>query len=240
MKAIVLAAGKGTRLQSEKANLPKVMRLANDRPLIDYCLESINFIEPKDTNIVVGYMRDKIMEHLGNNFNFAVQEQQLGTGHAVMSTYSQLEKYDGDVLVIYGDMPLIKKKTFEALVEEHKKSSADLTILTAEVERLLPYGRIIRDAAGKIVDIIEEKDASEEIRRINELNVGVIVAKSKLLFEALRGLKNDNVAGEYYLTDATGIFVKNHWNISSYKITNEAEIRGVNTLEDLRFVEENL
>lgn len=110
MKAIVLAAGKGTRLQSEKANLPKVMRLANNRPLIDYCLDSINFIETKDTHIVVGYMKDKIMEHLGSKYNFAVQEQQLGTGHAVMSTYSQLEEYQGDILVIYGDMPLIKKR----------------------------------------------------------------------------------------------------------------------------------
>lgn len=240
MKAIVLAAGKGTRLQSEKANLPKVMRLANNRPLIDYCLDSINFIEAKDTHIVVGYMRDKIMEHLGSDYNFAVQEQQLGTGHAVMSTYSQLEEYQGDILVIYGDMPLIKKETFESLVAEHKKSSADLTILTAEVKNILPYGRIIRNEEGKIVDIIEEKDASEDVKKINELNVGVIVAKSQLLFKALKGLKNDNTAGEYYLTDATGIFVKNNWNISSYKITNEAEIRGVNTLEDLRFVEENL
>jgi len=216
------------------------MRLANNRPLIDYCLDSINFIEPKDIHIVVGYKREKIIDHLGRKYNFAVQEQQLGTGHAVMSTYSQLEEYEGDVLVIYGDMPLIKKETFEALVEEHRKSSADLTILTAEVKNILPYGRIIRDYEGKIVDIIEEKDASEDVKKINELNVGVIVAKSHLLFKALKGLKNDNIAGEYYLTDATGIFVKNHWNISSYKITNEAEIRGVNTLEDLRFVEDNL
>lgn len=240
MKAIVLAAGKGTRLNSEKENLPKVMRRANEVPLIEHCLNNISFIDKKDTTIVVGFMKEKVMEYLGNEYNYVVQDKQLGTGHAVACTEELLKHCEDDILIIYGDMPLIKKETFSALINKHKESNADQTILTAVVENILPYGRIIRDGSGKIVNIIEEKDTDENTRNIKELNVGVIVVKSSLLYEGLKELGNNNKAGEYYLTDLSKIFAAKGLKIESHSIFSEDEIRGVNTLEDLSFVEERL
>lgn len=240
MKAIVLAAGKGTRLNSEKENLPKVMRRANGIPLIEHCLNSISFIDKKDTVIVVGFMKEKVEEYLGEEFKFVLQDKQLGTGHAVMCTEEVLKDSNDDILIIYGDMPLIKKDTFEGIVKKHKESGADQTILTAVVENILPYGRIIRDKDGKIINIIEEKDTDETTRMINELNVGVVVVKSSLLYSGLKELNNNNNSGEYYLTDLSKILAKKGHKIESYTIYNEDEIRGVNTIEDLKFVENRL
>lgn len=240
MKAIVLAGGKGTRLHSEKENLPKVLRGLKGKCLIDYCLGSIDFIDKKDTCIVVGYQREKVVDHLGDEYSYAVQEQQLGTGHAVLCAKEQFEGVDDDIIIIYGDMPLIRRETFVGLIEKHKETSADLTILTARVKNILPYGRIIRDCDGKIIDIVEEKDVDEVTRNINELNVGVIVVKSRELFDGLLSIKNNNNSGEYYLTDLSKVFVEKGKRVESFTIESEAEIRGINTLEDLSFAEKVL
>ena len=181
MKALVLAAGKGTRLMSQEAKLPKVLREANGRPLIGYVLETINFIAPEDTTIVVGYMAEAVQEKLGDKYCYALQAEQKGTGHAVMCAQENFEGYDGDVLILYGDMPLFKKETYEAIVNVHKESGAALTLLTSIVDDPPAYGRIIRDENEKIVDIVEQKDATEEQRKIKELNVGIYVANCKEL-----------------------------------------------------------
>lgn len=239
MKAIVLAAGKGKRLQSEKFNAPKVLREANGRALLSYVLENISFIPQDDTVIVVGYMRDMVIEKTKGNYNFATQHEQLGTGHAVASAREYFENYDGSVLVLYGDMPMLKRETYEALVKKHEESGADCTFLTAISDSFLSYGRIVR-RDGNIVDIVEEKDCNEEQLKIRELNVGVYVFDSKTLFENLSKLKNDNAQGEYYLTDVPKLLIADGKKVDSYTIGDTCEIYGVNTVEDLAFCEKNL
>lgn len=239
MKAIVLAAGKGKRLQSEKFNAPKVLREAKGRALLSYVLENINFIPEEDTTIVVGYMREKVIENTKGAYKFATQEEQLGTGHAVASAREYFENYDGSVLVLYGDMPMLKKETYSNMVKQHIENGADCTILTAVTDSALAYGRIIREN-GKIVDIVEQKDCTPEQFKIKELNVGVYVFDSKALFENLSKLKNDNAQGEYYLTDVPKLFIGEEKKVEAYTIGDTCEIYGVNTVEDLEFCEKNL
>lgn len=239
MKAIVLAAGKGKRLQSEKFNAPKVMREANGRALLSYVLENISFIPQEDTVIVVGYMREKVIEKTVGKYVFATQEEQLGTGHAVASAREALEGYDGPVLVLYGDMPMLKRETYEAMVRKHEERGADCTFLTAISESPLAYGRIVRKD-GKIVDIVEQKDCNAEQLNIKELNVGVYVFNARSLFENLSKLKNDNAQGEYYLTDVPKLLIAEGKKVEAHVIGDTCEIYGVNTVEDLEFCEKNL
>ncbi len=239
MKAIVLAAGKGKRLQSEAFNLPKVLRQVKGRSLLDYTLHNVDFIPQEDTVIVVGYKREMVQEQIKGAYKYAVQAEQLGTGHAVASAESEFIGYAGNVLILYGDMPMLKKETYQALIRTHEESNADCTILTAESNSDLAYGRIIREN-GKVVNIIEQKDCTPEQAKIRELNVGVYVFKADLLFENLKNLKNDNAQGEYYLTDVPKLLIENGKNVQAHKIGDTFEIYGVNTMEDLAFCEKHI
>lgn len=240
MKAIVLAAGKGKRLQSEKFNLPKVLRQANGKPLIGYVLNSIDFIAPEDTEIVVGYMREKVMEELGDRYSYSVQEEQLGTGHAVMCTREHMEGYDGQVLICYGDMPLVRPETYKSLVDKHMASGAHCTLLTAIEENPPAYGRIVRGEDGKLTSIVEEKDCTPEQKLIKEVNVGIYVFDAKELMAGLGELKNSNAQNEYYLTDMPQIFIEKGLTVETFSIENTTEFFGVNTVEDLEFCEKEL
>ena len=239
MKAIILAAGKGKRLLSETMNMPKVLRLAAGKPLIGHVLSNIDFIEEKDITIVAGYKREMVFETLGDKYNYAVQEEQKGTGHAVMMAKEAFEGYTGDVIVLYGDMPLFKKETYKNLIEAHQNSGADCTILTAITDDKLAYGRIIREN-GEVVDIVEEKDCTPEQKDIKELNVGVYVFKADVLFSNLDKIKNNNAQGEYYLTDVPKILIGEGKKIASFSTTDSLEILGVNTPEDLELCEKVL
>lgn len=237
MKAIVLAAGKGKRLQSEKFNLPKVLRNACGKPLISYVLDNIKFIKQEDTCIVVGYKKEMVQEAVGGNYLYASQDEQLGTGHAVMMAEPFFKDYDGDILVLYGDMPLFREETYKRIIEAHARENADCTILTAVVENPPDYGRIIRDADGRIIDIVEKRDCTPEQLKINELNVGVYVFRSKLLFESLKKLDNNNNQREYYLTDVPKILIQGGKKVACFTIDSSDEIYGVNTMEELEFCE---
>ena len=240
MRAIVLAAGQGKRLRSDRFPLPKVLREVGGRPLISYVLDSIGFISKKDTYIVAGYMKEKVMESVGGEYKYCVQDKQLGTGHAVAMAREAFSGYSGDVLVLYGDMPLVKQATYESVIERHKQSGADCTLLTADVQNPPAYGRIVRDARGNLTDIVEDKDADELQKKITELNVGIYAFKSPKLFGALGKLKNENAQGEYYLTDVPKIFTREGHRVDSYTVYNSTEIYGVNTEEDLAFCEKEL
>lgn len=237
MKAIVLGAGKGKRLHSENFTQPKVMREANGRPLIRYMLDAISFIPEKDITIVVGYKKEYVMENIKGDFSFAVQEEQLGTGHAVNSAKDILKDYDGNVLISYGDMPLFKEATFKGMEKTHLDTNADCTVLTAKVDKHIPFGRIIRDENGNFADVVEQKDCNEEQDKIREYNAGIYVFDSKKLFAYLSRLKNNNAQGEYYLTDVPKLMLNDGLKISTYTITDDVEIMGVNTPEDLAEVE---
>ena len=236
IKAVVLAAGKGTRLHTEDDDAPKVMRMACGKPLLRYVLDALSFIDIKDVIIVVGYMKDAITDYF-KGYAFALQAEQLGTGHAVMAAGPELQGFDGAVLVCYGDMPVIKRETYEELVRVHFMQDNDCTILTGESSIQLPYGRVLRDSNGGFLRVVEDRDCTPEQLRITELNSGVYLFSAKMLFEALNSLNNDNTQGEYYVTDVPAIMLGSGSRVGICKRDLGDEIIGVNTLEQLAQVE---
>ncbi len=239
LKAIVLAAGKGTRMRTDGCDLPKVMRLACGQPLLHYVLGELNFLPVEDTVLVVGYQKEVVTAAFPA-YPAMVQDQQLGTGHAVMCAMPALEGFDGDVLVCYGDMPLIQRSTYDALIRAHQAEGNACTMLTGTSDVDLPYGRIERDEAGKFLRIVEQKDCTSEQLKIRELNVGVYVFHVPDLREALTHLKNNNASGEYYLTDAPEWLRQNGRQVGICKLSLGREIIGVNTPDQLAEVEETL
>lgn len=240
MKAIILAAGKGTRLMSEQFNLPKVLRPLCGKPIIHHVLENLSFIDPKDTILVVGYKNEMVKESVGDAYLYALQTEQKGTGHAVLAAESYFENSDEDVIILFGDMPMFSAEIYRGIIDKHQKSGADQTILTAVSESTLPYGRIVRDGDGNVCNIVEQKDCTPEQLQIRELNVGICVAKSRALYDALHKIGNQNAQGEYYLTDVPKILYQEGKKVDSFIINDDVAIVGVNTPEDLAFCEKHL
>ena len=236
IKAVVLAAGKGTRLNPGDGDAPKVMRMASGKPLLWYVLEALSFIEKTDTIIVVGYKKDDITSCF-KEYVYAEQTEQLGTGHAVMAAKESLQGFDGAVLVCYGDMPVIKQDTYKSLVEAHLEQGNDCTLLTGESAIRLPYGRVTRNGSGEFMSIVEESDCTQEQLAITELNSGVYVFRAPLLLDALGSIRPDNAQGEYYLTDVPAIMHGNGAKVGIHRRDLGNEIIGVNTSEQLAQVE---
>lgn len=239
IKAVILAAGQGKRLASGEAGIPKVMRIAAGKPLLAHVLDKLSFIPPEDTIIVVGYMKQQIISAFPG-CAFAHQDEQLGTGHAVAMAREQLAGFTGAVLVCCGDMPLISRKTYEALITSHTASHADCTILTGIYSEKKPYGRIVRDSLGSFLRIVEQKDCSPEEDAIREYNSGVFVFSCPALLESLSQLKNNNAQSEYYLTDVPAIIMQNGGQINLCRRPLGNELLGVNTKEDLAEIEKLL
>jgi bifunctional UDP-N-acetylglucosamine pyrophosphorylase/glucosamine-1-phosphate N-acetyltransferase/UDP-N-acetylglucosamine pyrophosphorylase len=236
VKAVVLAAGKGTRLQSEQYQLPKVLRQANGEHLIHYVLSALDFLPKQDTVLVVGYMREKVQAAYPD-YPFAVQEPQKGTGHAVQCARAQLENFDGTVLVCCGDMPLIRRETYAALLEAHAQNGCTCTFLTGTSNQDLPYGRILRDENGEFLRVVEDKDCTPEQKSIRELNAGVYAFHCQELLRCLDLIKNDNAQGEYYLTDVPELMRQRGGKIGVCCVELNEQIIGVNTVEQLEEVE---
>ncbi len=239
VKAIVLCAGKGTRLQSEGCHLPKVLRQANGRPLLSHVLEALSFLPQEDVMLIVGYQREEVMRAFPN-YPVGVQEEQLGTGHAVLSAKEGLKGFDGHVLVCCGDMPLMKRSTYQSLVAAHMREGNACTILSGVTERALPYGRIVRDEGKHFRRIVEDRDCTPEEKSITELNAGVYVFEGQKLWRALESLRPDNAQGEYYLTDAPAWFLAQGEKVGVCSTCSSNEMMGVNTLEQLQRVEDIL
>ena len=239
IKAVILAAGKGTRLITEDDDSPKVMRKACGKPLLWHVLQALSFIRKEDTIVVAGYRKEEVMESFGG-YIYAVQTEQLGTGHAVMAAGDELRGFGGSVLVCCGDMPAIRRETYEALVKVHFDQDNDCTMLTGESAISLPYGRIIRGADGAYLKTVEERDCTAEQLAVTELNSGVYIFRAQNLLDALRSLKSDNAQGEYYLTDVPAIMRAGGARIGICKRDLGDEIIGVNTQEQLLQVEEIL
>ena len=241
MKVIILAAGKGTRMQSEKDQLPKVLRRALGRPLISYPLSLLDKVAKKDIIIVTGFMREAVMEELGPDYTYAIQAEQKGTGHAVMCAADALAGYDGPVMILNGDMPLLTPATIEGFMRQHRESGADGTVLAADIKDSgLPYGRVECDADGKLVRIVEDKDCDARQKQISLLNVGLYIFDCKQLLSALSSLKSDNAQGELYLTDVPEILARSGKTVRVFSIHDITEALGVNTPADLAEVERNL
>ena len=240
MKAVILAAGKGKRLHSEELKLPKCMVRADGRPLLDYVLDYTSFLPREDKIIVVGFYKEAIEAHLPG-YTFAFQREQKGTGDAVMAAYDLLVDYDGDVLVINGDMPLVRESSLLALLELHRREGNDCTVLTYyESGELPPFGRVLRGADGRVCDIREYKDASEAERAVRELNGGVYVFDAGKLFACLQELEPSAATGEYYLTDVPKLLLRRGGRVNGLCLRGTDEFCGVNTPDDLLLVEEKL
>lgn len=235
-KMVIMAAGKGTRLHSEKHQMPKVLREAAGRPLLLRILEKLDFLNKEDITIVIGYKGELVEEAAGPEYKYAWQREQLGTGHAVMQAVPNLEGYDGPVLVGSGDMPLITRETYEGMLKAHVEEKNDCTMLAYVSDKDLQFGRIVRDADGVFEAVVEERDCTPEQLKITELNAGVYVFDAKQLVAGLGELSTDNAQKEYYLTDVPTWIQKQGGKIGIYRTKGEYEGLGVNTQEDLDLV----
>lgn len=237
----ILAAGLGKRMKSP--DKPKVMFEINSRPMIDYVVELAFRVNAELVVPIVGHHREQVINYLNSKFpgkeiKYAVQEEQLGTGHAVIQTESLLKDFDGEILILSGDVPLLKYETVEKLIDEHFSNNNDATLLTTVFQNSYGYGRIVRDAEGNFNRIVEEKDASEEEKKIKEINPAIYIVNSKVLFDALSKISPENSQKEYYLTDIFRFIPKEK---TGTVVTNdELEVTGVNSIEQLKEMEEAL
>ncbi|MGA9363855.1 MAG: sugar phosphate nucleotidyltransferase [Bacteroidota bacterium] len=240
LATVIMAAGKGKRMNNPE--MAKVLHQVNGRPLIDYVVSLALKIESAKTVVVVGHRRDLVVRHVaaqfGSRIAFVEQHEQLGTGHAVLQSGKALHGFIGDVLVLSGDVPLLSKETLTRLIGEHRRHRPVATILTADLENPVGYGRILRQSDGSVQRIVEEKDASEAERGVKEINTGIYVFDKVELFDALQHLGSHNVQNEYYLTDVFESFWRKSQKVLAVKASNYNEVRGVNTPEDLSEAQE--
>ena len=232
---LILAAGQGTRMKSAIA---KVLHQLDGRPLISHVCRTAAQLEPRGIYVVVGHQADDVRvaveDELGSNrASFVLQSQQRGTGDAVAVAREKLSDANSTVLILSGDVPLIREETLRSLLKEHETGEADCTILTVRLENPTGYGRIVRDANGNFIKIVEQRDATDEERQIREINSGIYCFATGKLFEALKQIRPDNSQGEYYLTDAPAILKASGGKISLYQHSDSREVSGINTRSEL-------
>jgi UDP-N-acetylglucosamine pyrophosphorylase len=235
---IIMAAGKGTRMKDPSK--PKVMFEVNGKPMVEHVVELAQSLGAERIITIVGFQREALYSHLENvapMVEFAVQDPQLGTGHAVMQAEPFLRRYEGDVLVLSGDVPILSAKTILNLIEHHRDNNAAGTILTAMMDDPTGYGRILRSKSGYVIGIVEHKDASEEQKKIKEINSGIYLFDSRYLFSSLQHINPHNAQNEYYLPDVFSHFWRQKLVVAAMATEDANEIRGVNTLEQLEEAE---
>jgi len=229
--ALILAAGEGTRF---KSTLAKVLHELCGEPMLLHLLRTVEQIDLQRTVVVIGHQADRVRDACaGHPVEFVEQEEQLGTGHAVSVAREALGSFDGGLLVLYGDVPLLRIGTLELLLDAHSQTGAAATVLTAEVDHPEGYGRVLRGESGEVSAIVEDADASEEVRLTKEINSGIYVFDSRKLFSVLERIRPDNRQEEYYLTDAIGLFVEDGERVAAVRTEDAAEISGINTPEQL-------
>ncbi|MGI8787762.1 MAG: bifunctional UDP-N-acetylglucosamine diphosphorylase/glucosamine-1-phosphate N-acetyltransferase GlmU [Pyrinomonadaceae bacterium] len=242
LDVLILAAGLGTRMRS---NLAKVLHRIDGRPLINHVCLAATALAPRKIYVVIGHqgedVKRAVLEELDEEHSaFVWQKEQLGTGHAVNSARESLENEDSTLLILSGDVPMIRAETLAALVQQHynhRGRGAACTILTVKLEDPTGYGRIVRDDAGLFSRIVEQKDASDEEKQIKEINSGIYCFNTKKLFAALSSVKNNNVQGEYYLTDVPALLRESGEDISLYQHTYAREVSGINNRAELADLE---
>lgn len=228
---IVLAAGLGTRMKSDMA---KVLHPIVGRPLIVHVLKAAAGLNARKTVLVLGHQADRVAEAVKEfGAEVAIQARQLGTGHAVMQAEKALEGFAGDVVILSGDVPLIRKKTIAHLVSHHEKSGAALTMMTAMLDDPAGYGRVVNDASGRLLRVVEHKDATDEERAIKEINTGIYCIKASFLFSHLKTLGNSNAQGEYYLPDLISMAVEKGLGADTVAADEVEEVMGINNRLEL-------
>jgi len=236
--AVILAAGKGTRMKTE---LPKCAYPLIRKPMIAYIVENVRNTRMFDEIVVVvGHKREIIQDILGDTVRYAIQAEQLGTGHAVMVAEPLIDDRDGDVMILPGDMPLIDSAVCERALQEHHERRHDLTIVTTRIDDPFGYGRIIRNESGYLESIIEEHEATQAQRAIDEINTGIYVVKTAVLFDSLKKINNDNKKHEYYLTDIVKVAKDDEYVLGTYFLKDANKAMGVNDLYALSVAEAKL
>lgn len=221
--AIVLAAGKGTRMKSQK---PKVVHEVLYKPMINHVVDELKALGVDETIVIVGH-EAKQVEAIVDDVTFVYQTEQLGTGHAVLQAKDVLEDKDGMTLVLCGDAPLIRKETLQGIIEYHQAHGNKATVMSADCDTSTHYGRIIKEN-GQVKGIVEFKDLLDSQKDITEMNTGEYCFDNRALFEALSQVSNDNAQNEYYLTDVIGIMDRNGLKVDAYKIDDFNEVGGIN------------
>ncbi|MGL4988614.1 MAG: sugar phosphate nucleotidyltransferase, partial [Cetobacterium sp.] len=228
LKTLILAAGKGTRMKSE---LPKVLHKVCGVPMVQKIVETCSKIGSIENILILGHKKEEVLKILQNS-EYVVQNEQLGTGHAVKQAKEKLNDFDGTVMVLCGDTPLLKEETLKNLYNYHKTTGAVTTVLTSIYQNPFGYGRILKQD-GSVIGIIEEKDATKEIKAIKEVNAGVYCFEAKELLVALEKIDNKNQNGEYYLTDVISINVKDGKKVEAFLLEDNDEILGINSKIEL-------
>ena len=235
LAVIILAAGKGTRM---KSSLAKVLLPLAGHPLLHYTLDLSSKLNPVQTIVVVGHQADQVQQAFADRgVEFVLQHEQLGTGHAAKQAKEKLENFKGLVLVLCGDMPLIRPDTLLEMVAGHRASGAKCTVLTLKSDGCHDFGRIIRDEKGLILKIVEFKDASDVEKKVDEFNSGVYCFDSGLFFKALEYIDTNNAQNEYYLTDTIEYLVRKRYPVQATQTQNANEILGINSPDDLNRAE---
>lgn len=242
LAVVILAAGKGTRMNNpDKA---KVMFEVSGVPIIDYVVRQALALKPQQIIVVVGFQKHSVITYLQQQFpgklTFVIQEEQLGTGHAVLQTQPVLLNFTGNIVILSGDVPLLQSRTLTMLHKAHESACAAITVLSVTSPDPTGYGRIIRKPDGEFERIIEQKDATDTERRITEINSGIYIVYAPRLFNALAQISNTNVQKEYYLTDIVAIARDQGDTVIAWKGDVFEEVHGINTPEQLEQAEEIL
>ncbi|HUO84541.1 MAG TPA: bifunctional UDP-N-acetylglucosamine diphosphorylase/glucosamine-1-phosphate N-acetyltransferase GlmU [Thermoanaerobaculia bacterium] len=240
LDVVILAAGLGTRM---KSGLVKVLHRAAGRPLVDYVIDLAQSVTPEPPILIVGHQRDRVQQHCGDRARYCIQDPQLGTGHAVLQAESLVREKGVEgahVLVLSGDVPLTRPETLKELIDEHRRAGNAVTMLTMELDDPAHYGRIIRDERGAVQQIVEAKDATEEQRRVGEVNGGIYVFDAAFLFDSLHRISSDNAQGEYYLTDLIAMANRKGRSAGAIRAENPIELMGVNSRGELALVHREL
>ena len=236
--ALILAAGKGTRMGSD---LAKVLHILNGKPLLYYSLVAAKEAGAEKIVAVIGHQADKVREEFADSgCIFVEQKPQLGTGHAVLQAKDVLADYKGLTVILCGDVPLLKSATIKSLVDNHLTHSAVVSVLTTIPPPPHAYGRIVKDDKGNVLKIVEHKDATEDEKKIGEINTGIYCVDTKFLFNALGKITDNNQQREYYLTDIVEIACREGQKVKSFIASDYIEVMGINTLEELSRAEKHL
>lgn len=237
LAVVVLAAGKGTRMHSE---LPKVLHPLAGRPMIDWVADLAQELGAVKTVMVVGHRAELVREHLAGRpgLAFALQQPQRGTGHAVMAAAPELGGFTGQVLILYGDVPGLRRGTVRDLLERQRAQGDDLTVLALELDPPPAYGRLVLDGAGRLERIVEERDATPAQKAITLVNSGIYVFRGAPLWECLPLLDTDNDQSEYYLTDLVALFIEHGYQVGYALAPEPRELQGINSPEDLALLHE--
>ena len=231
MIVIILAAGKGTRMKSK---IPKVLHILHGKPLLKYVIDLAYMSKPEKIFVVVGFQRNEVKKiFFSENVEFIDQKEQLGTGHAVLQVKPFLKNFQGEILVLSGDVPCLKESTVNEMIRNHRSNNAAVTILTAEKDNPYGYGRVVRNSNNTIEKIVEEKDCSNNEKTIKEINAGIYCFNKNILLESLEKIDQNNVQHEYYLTDIVKIAFDKSLPVTAVKVSNPNEVDGINTIEDL-------